>query len=316
MPTSSSVAASLTMAARSPDAASPRAVSPDATPDEQRVDARADLELGLQAGQRHEHGAHVALCRVERELAEARRRQHLAHRQAHRAADVVLPAVQRVERDVGRPLHADEDGAIGRGADLARQRGADVGLAIRDCRYRRRVVEAPEALVDAVDEHLAGAPPALLIGDEALHHDERRHRPEPGREIRMGADRLGQRLAEEVRRHDDVVGVAEALQHQVAQARPNRVADQQRTGEHGDRRGHAGDDGQVRPPVVAEAAGDERTRAHRLPAVGVQRLRTGGDGHDERRPGERLDHGRDGGEPQDNPAVGDPPGGKRVDASG
>ena len=190
-----------------------------ATPDQQRVDARADLELRLQARQRHEHGAHVALCRVERELAEARRRQHLAHRQAHRAADVVLPAVQRVERDVGRPLHADEDGAIGRGADLARQRGADVGLAIRDRRNRRRVVEAPEALVDAVDEHLAGAPPALLIGDEALHHHERRHRPEPAREIRMGADRLGHRLAEEVRRHDDVVGVAEALQHQVAQAR-------------------------------------------------------------------------------------------------
>ena len=166
--------------------------------------------------------------------------------------------VQRVERDVGRPLDADEDGAIGRGADLARQRRADVGLAIGDRRYRRHVVEAPEAIVDAVDEHLAGAPPALLIGDEALHHDERRHRPEPAREIRMGADRLGQRLAEEVRRHDDVVGVAEPLQHEVAQARPHRVADEQRAGEHGDRRGDAGDDGQVRPPVVAEAAGDER----------------------------------------------------------
>ena len=128
----------------------------------------------------------------------------------------------------------------------------------------------------------------------------------------MGADPLGQRLAEEVRRHDDVVGVAEALQHQVAQARPNRVADQQRAGEHGDRRGHAGDNGQVRPPVVAEAAGDERTRAHRLPDGGAQPMRTGWNGQDQGRQGERPDHGRDGG---DNPAVGDPPGGKRVDAS-
>ena len=51
---------------------------------------------------------------------------------------------------------------------------------------------------------------------------------------------------------------AQPFIHESAQAGADRLADQQGPGKYGHGDGHAGDDGQVRAPVVAEAAENER----------------------------------------------------------
>ena len=56
------------------------------------------------------------------------------------------------------------------------------------------------------------------------------------------------------RRHDDMVGLAEPLQDQIAKARPHRHSDHQRPGKHRDGDGDSADDGQVGPPVMAKAS--------------------------------------------------------------
>ena len=50
-----------------------------------------------------------------------------------------------------------------------------------------------------------------------------------------------------------MVGLAEPLQRQIAQARAHRIPDHQRAGEHGHGNGDAGNDGEIGPPVVNEA---------------------------------------------------------------
>ena len=64
--------------------------------------------------------------------------------------------------------------------------------------------------------------------------------------------------------HHDVIGAAQPLQHEVAQAAAHRITDEQRTSEHGDRGGDAGDDGEVDPPVIGEAANDEAAEGHQV----------------------------------------------------
>ena len=71
---------------------------------------------------------------------------------------------------------------------------------------------------------------------------------------------LRELLAEESSETTADIGGAETLQHQIAQAAAHRVADEQRAGEHRHRGRHADDHGEVRPPVIAQAAGDELSR--------------------------------------------------------
>ena len=117
----------------------------------------------------------------------------------------------------------------------------------------RRPVEAvkpPEAIVDGIHLNARGRRPLVLIGDKPFHHDERRGPSLPESAALASAELL----AEESRRQHDVIGLAEPLQNQIAQARAHRHADHQRAGEHRDGNRHTGDDGEVGPPVVAEAA--------------------------------------------------------------
>ncbi len=107
--------------------------------------------------------------------------------------------------------------------------------------------EAPEPIVDGVHLHARRAAPALLSGDEPFEHDQRhgraRTRPPAARGRIPATGRRDRR--------------AEPLQHQVAQARAHRYADHQRAGQHRDRDGDAGDDGEIRAPVVAQASAEE-----------------------------------------------------------
>ena len=77
----------------------------------------------------------------------------------------------------------------------------------------------------------------------------------------MRSDRVGKLPAEERRGSDDQIGSAEPLQHEIAQAAADGVADEQRAGQHGHRRGDAQDDRHVGTPVIRQAAKDEPASA-------------------------------------------------------
>ena len=181
---------------------------------EQRVDAIRELKLLLQPRERHERRADVALLRLQRELAELARRQHGAHRQPHRPPDIVLPAVQRLERDGRRPLDAEQHGVAGRGAELARERRAERRRrdrrAVRAARRRRRGT----ARIDRRRRRPARAsPPAAgLLGGERLAARPAARRRRSRRERRIGRMSSASAVAEELRRHDRRVGPAEPLQ--------------------------------------------------------------------------------------------------------
>src|SRR5688500_5713892 len=59
-----------------------------------------------------------------------------------------------------------------------------------------------------------------------------------------------------------MVGPAEALQHEIAQAPADRVADEQRAAKYRDRRGYAQHEGEVGSPVVRKALLDQSKAGH------------------------------------------------------
>ena len=89
-------------------------------------------------------------------------------------------------------------------------------------------------------------------------------------------NRRSQLVAEEPIRRDDDVGRTKPLGQQVAQAGPDRGADEQRARKDGDGGGHAGDNGEVGSPVVAEVAEQQarhsgRSRASPAGSVAAKR---------------------------------------------
>ena len=86
-------------------------------------------------------------------------------------------------------------------------------------------------------------------------------RPPAGPAAREAARQI---LAEEAIGRHHVVGRADALAQQVAEARPDRLAHEQCAGQHRHRGGDAGDHGHVRAPVVQEVA--QQQPGHRLTA--------------------------------------------------
>jgi hypothetical protein len=107
--------------------------------------------------------------------------------------------VQRLERDVGGPFDAYENGAVDARRYLPRERGADQRLAVGRSRDSGYTMELPEAIVDAVHAHVADPPAAVLPRDEAARNDERRHRLERAGKQRFATNVRRQLLAEERR---------------------------------------------------------------------------------------------------------------------
>src|SRR5918993_2803149 len=64
-------------------------------------------------------------------------------------------------------------------------------------------------------------------------------------------------MPEKSGRKDDVVGAAETLEHEIAQARRDGDPPHQGTGEYRARNGHTGNDREVGPPVMHKAASEE-----------------------------------------------------------
>ncbi len=123
---------------------------------------------------------------------------------------------------------------------------------------RGESVEIPEALVDAVDQHAAGAPAGRLQRHEAIDRDHRRG----GRRAQLFAGKRGGALVEEGHRGDDLIGAAQASEREIAQAAPHRVADDQRTRQHRHRGRDAEHDGQVGAPMVTGARNCQIVQCH------------------------------------------------------
>ncbi len=168
--------------------------------------------------------------------------------------------MERLQRNVRRALHANENRAAGLATDFARKGGADERVAVERARDLSDAVESPEPIVDTVDADLTGAASALLTGDQALSDDDRSHVAECGLERRVCSNRVGKLRAEERRGNDDQIGSADPLQNEITQAAAHRIAHEQRTGEHGDGRGDTKHDRHVGTPVIRQAAKDEPVR--------------------------------------------------------
>src|SRR5437667_7192106 len=126
----------------------------------------------------------------------------------------------------------------------------------------RNAVKPPEPIVDAVHLDTRGTPAARLIGDETLQHHERSDAVERRAE-RLVAREFGcERFTEETGRQHHDIGAAETLQHEIPEAAADRIADEERAGKNGHGCRDAQHHGDVRPPVVREAAKDQAGLAH------------------------------------------------------
>ena len=112
------------------------------------------------------------------------------------------------------------------------------------------VGQFPETPVHA--EHV-DLPGARVVG----------HRAAAEQDGRRGVEIGGELLAKEPRRHQRAVHATESFQRQVAQARADRIADDERAGEHGGADGRAEADGEQAAPAVAEAAKQKGRQVHR-----------------------------------------------------
>ena len=130
-------------------------------------------------------------------------------------------------------------------------------------------MEPPESIVHAVDANLAGAAAAFLIADKPLDHHERCDGGESGRERGIRLEIRRKLLTEKAGRYDELIGAAETMEDEVAETAADRIANQERAGEHGDRRGNAGDDGKVGTPVIGEPANNEAAEgiSHSTPSL-------------------------------------------------
>ncbi len=225
-------------------------------------DPPGNLQVLLQTGQRHEDGAHLALLWPQRELADGGARQHPAHGDAHRAAQVFLARVQRLDRNRRRTLQPDQQRGAVTDGKLGSQRGAQECVPVGRTAHRLHLVEAPEAIVHAVDRHAADTLAAVLRGHETLRHHQRHERRESRRGGAVGGDILAQGLAEERGRHHGVVGPAQPIGDERPEAGPHGLADDERAGQHRHGGGHAQHHGQIGAPVVNQAAEGQVVALH------------------------------------------------------
>ncbi len=128
-------------------------------------------------------------------------------------------------------------------------------------------MELPEPLVHAVDAHVTDAPPAFLLRHEPGYDDQRRCAAERRVEGLRGTEIAGKLFAEESRRDNDVIGAAEALKHEIAEAPANGVADEKRAREDGHRRGDTNHDCHVGAPVIGQPANDQVPCPHDVQAI-------------------------------------------------
>ena len=213
------------------------------------------------------------LRRQQAEPAQAFCRDDGDHFQLGNAGDQVVLAA---ERAVGRQLRGFAQVQRHLVADLGPQfRGQrsvedDLLIARRFCSGDSRVAQLPEFAATGDDRHVTGSPPASIAGqlDRAAGEQDRRDRCGiVVGELGLGSQFLRQLLAEEAIDHQQLVDPTQAVEHQMPQRPPDRIADEQGAGQHGRRRRHPQCHGQVHQPVKTEAWRDNAKGGH-APIIG------------------------------------------------
>ena len=233
--------------------------------EEQRVHAAVERQFLLEATKRDEYRAHSSLLGPERELTQVGLAGDRTNRKPERPTQVVFSSLQRLDRHGGRPRHAHQHRASGLDADVLGQCRADQRLAALCGGLpvgHGDAVKTPEALVHAVHRDARHAPPARLIADHAFDDDHRGNRGERSGERAVGAKLVRQRVAEEPRGDDDLVGPAEPMEDEIAKAAAHGLADQERAGEHRHRRRDAQRHRRVGAAVVGERANHQSAGLH------------------------------------------------------
>jgi hypothetical protein len=123
-------------------------------------------------------------------------------------------------------------------------------------------METPEPIVHTVDTRLRYATALVLCGNSSLDDEQRCDTGKACAELWLRREILGQLFAEKTRRHNDLIGSTKAAKEEVAKTAADRIAHEQRPGEHGDGRRHTEHDGYIRAPVVGEAAKDDLSDVH------------------------------------------------------
>ena len=232
--------------------------------DEDRVDAARAPEPALEQLQRHvgvlRHllaGAHVepggpAVLRLD----------HAADDHPGTLDGAALRAQQAIARDVVLARQVEQHGVARRDPERIGQRAVEHDLVLVGVR-RRPTGLVPEPAATAEDVDAGGPGVALRVGaGEGPFEQDGRHGGEALGEHRGGGHFVGQLGPKEAVAQDHLVDRPQALEGQVAQAPPHRVAHQQRPAEHRRAGRHAQGHGEVRSPVIEQRAEDEAEGRH------------------------------------------------------
>ena len=167
--------------------------------EEERVHPAGGVQILLEPAQRNERRAYRALARHQRKIADGVARHDRAHGQPQRLAEIILASVQRLDRDGGRLLDADDHAAAIAGADFRCKRGIQQHVPVRGP-GTVDAVKLPEAIVHAIDLDTPGASARLLIGDHPLDGDQRRDADKCRAECRVAPHIVGERFEKELGR--------------------------------------------------------------------------------------------------------------------
>ncbi len=166
--------------------------------------------------------------------------------------------MQRLQRNIRRTLHPHEDHAVCGCADVRGQRRAHIRVATGGTTHVLDAVKAPEPIVNAVDAYLPCLTTALLRANHGIRDDERRDTGDVGRRTRLLLEIIRELLPKEPGRDNQVVGLAQPSDDEIAQAATYGITHQECAGENCHRGRHADDHGQMRAPVVGETL-EEKT---------------------------------------------------------
>ena len=150
-------------------------------------------------------------------------------------------------------------------AQVVSQRLVQQHLGALQGKRRRLRIQFPEGVIHTQHQNLVGA--AFILGgcrfDRTLGQQDRPHRVRETRQRRAGGRFAGGRqtrlqlgrqfLAKIVIADQRFVDRAEPIQHQIAQAAPDRGADQQGAGQHGGGRGSGQGHAEIELPMPNQA---------------------------------------------------------------
>ncbi len=236
--------------------------------DEDRIRATRLLQGALQPRKRYKEREDRTLPRPQRELAEAARWGDSPAGKPDGPGQDVAPAVERLAGDVLTVADTKQQAVSGVNAQLRGERRADDRRLVLEAKRCGQSMKPEEPLIDPVDVDVVGCAGCSFPDEGSLDRDDGTTRAYVSGRA-PGSESTGEVLSEEAIGRDHVIGRAEALVQQVAQARADGLAHDERASQHGHRSGDTGHHRGVRAPVVQEIA--QELPGHRVTAVAADR---------------------------------------------